>query len=111
MTHELQLMLQWLRIIIIVAAVATTLVPIVYSFSPWYTTQLGRMFMVRGITFALAMDLTALFAMWNPNNIVLEFWTQIVVFSIVAITNLAMAGLIWRMRYFRRKAKRDAIER
>lgn len=109
MTHDVEVLMEWIRVATIIAAVCTTSVPVIYSFSPWYESILGRLFMLKAVSFALAMDLTVLFMLWKPSNILVVFWTDAVVLTLIAGSTASLAILIWRMNHPKKKGDRREI--
>lgn len=108
MTHDARVLMDWIKVVTIVAAVCTTSVPVIYSFSPWYRSMLGRLFMMKALSFALAMDLSVVFMFWKPSNILILFWIDAIVLTIIAGSTAALAVLIWKMNH--PKEKRDSRE-
>lgn len=103
MTRDPEVLENILKIALIIAAVFATIFPILYSFSPWFSTPLGRVLMLHGISLALALDVTVLFFYWQPKDILVIFWVEIIVFSLIAIANLCMCILLVRHNYIRRR--------
>jgi hypothetical protein len=103
MTHDIHALLLWIRVCLCIAAAGTTSVPLVYMFSPWYSTRLGQIFMLKAISFALAIDMTVLFIFWQPKNILIQFWVEAVTFTAIAISTSTQAFMIWRLRKRRKK--------
>lgn len=89
---------QWILACVIVAAVGTTSVPLTYSFFPWRTRRLGQLFMLQAVSFAVAIDLTALFIIWTPKNIMVLFWINAIVFTGIAISTSALAVVMWQIK-------------
>lgn len=102
MTHNIDILTTWIRIVAIVTAVCTTSVPMLYSVFPWRTRRFGQIFMLQAIAFAVAMDMTVLFSYWHPKDILIIFWVDAVVLSVVAASTAAFAILIgyqiWKSR-------------
>lgn len=99
MTLDLdELLSMWILACIIIAAIGTTTVPILYSCFPWRTRRLGRMFMLQALSFAAAIDLTALFSFWTPKSILVLFWVNAIVFTGIAISTSALAWVMWEIK-------------
>ena len=94
MTHDIHLLTLWIQGCLILAAISTTAFPVLYAFAPWWSTRLGRGLMIQGIAFALAIDLTLLFTFWETDNILLLFWVNAVVLTLLAF---ASGYLTWKM--------------
>lgn len=99
MNSDLQNMREWIRICVLVASVGTTLVPVIYAFSPWYKSHLGRAFMLQAVSFSAAIDLTLWFMYWPPDDIRIKFWANAFVFTLIAISTTGLAFMIWKLNY------------
>lgn len=92
----------WIRICLWVCAVCTTLVPLIYSLSPWYKSLLGRAFMIQAFAFALIVDITLIFSYWRPDSrsdIVVRFWVDAILLTVVAGATLLLAVTIWQLNH------------
>lgn len=98
MTHNIHTLILWIRIDLVIAAIGTTAVPVIYAFAPWRKRLLGKIFMMKAISFAAAMDLTVLFIFWQPRNILIQFWTEAIVMAAIAVSTSLQAFMIWRLR-------------
>ncbi len=107
MTRDIHILQQWIRVVIVIAAICSTTVPIIYAFSRWYKSWLGQLFMAQSISFAAALDLTALFNFWQPKDILIIFWIDVFVLTAIALSTLALAVLIFSMNYPRSKGKHN----
>jgi O-antigen ligase len=101
MTHDIQTLTQWLEAMLVVAAFFTTAFPLLFMWCTWYKLELGRLLMLQAVAFALAMDVTCLFTFWNPgpNHILLEFWTEAFVFTLIAISTACLTYMLWRENF------------
>lgn len=98
MTPNIDVLSQLILADVIVAAIGTTAVPLLYSFSAWRSRRLGQLFMMQAISFAAAIDLTALFAFWHPNDVYILFWINAVVFTGIAISTSLLAWFMWQIK-------------
>jgi len=105
MPHDVDTLRAWIHIVLLIAAGCTTSVPFIYSFSPWYKSSLGRLFMLQAVSFATAMDLSATFAWWTPTDILILFWVDALVLTSVAFSTAALAYLIWWLNHNKPKGK------
>lgn len=105
MTRDIDTLVRYLLVVVIIAAISSTAVPILYATGPWRAKVLGRLFMLQAVSFALALDMTVLFQFWQPKDILWLFWIQTVVFTLIAISTSALAWLSWRVNH-RPKGKR-----
>lgn len=107
MTHNVHTLILWIRGCLIVAAAGTNAVPIIYAFAPWRKRLLGKIFMMKAISFAAAMDLTLLFTFWTPTDILVQFWTEAIVLTAIAISTSLQAFMIWQLR--RHQSKKEDL--
>lgn len=105
MTRDITVLLFWADICLAVAAVCLTAFPVLYMFSPWYSNSLGRAVMLRGLAFALAIDLTLLVQFWRPKDILVLFWMNALVFTFLAGTSIYWTVVMVRLNYKAYKKK------
>jgi type IV secretory pathway TraG/TraD family ATPase VirD4 len=105
MTRDVAVLQQYIRIVVVIAAICTTSVPIIYAFSRWYKSLLGQLFMLQSVSFAAAMDLTTVFMYWKPKDILIVFWADVLVLTGIAVSTLLLAVLIFTMNHPRSKGK------
>lgn len=89
----------WATICLVIAAICTTAFPLLYTFSPWYRSRLGRALMLQAIAFSLAMDITALGLLWQPGNIRVVFGIVVFVYTLIAIATAYLTYMLWLMNY------------
>lgn len=82
-----------------IAAICSTSFPILYAFSPWYKTQLGRVVMLQAGAFALALDVTLMAKYWRPEDPVHLFLINTIVFGVIALATGSMTFLLWKANY------------
>jgi hypothetical protein len=97
-THDVQTLRHYLFIVVAVAAGGVTAIPIVYSFAPWWKSKLGIKFMALAVSFAITLDVTVLFQFWKPSSILVLFWTECTIFTLIAAAAWPLAWLMLRMR-------------
>lgn len=107
MTHDIHVLTTWIRVVALITAACTTSVPILYSFSPWRSTVIGRLFMLNALSFAAVMDLIALFFYWHPTDILVVFWTDAFVLTMSAGSTLALTLLMWQVNFSKKGKKRE----
>lgn len=103
MTRDAEVLRVYILVIVTMASIGTTSIPVIYAFSAWRSSPLGRAYMVKAITFAVTMDLTLLFMFWRPSNIMIRFWINAILLTAVAMTSAWMAWNIWRIGHPNRK--------
>lgn len=106
MTRDLVVLQWWIQVCLTVAAVCATSFPVIWAFSRWWETLLGRLLMLQGVSFALAINLTLVFRTWPPtHHIELALITTAVVFGLIALSTSLLTATMIRMNYIRRKKK------
>lgn len=108
MTRDVETLQMILKYSLYVAAFFATLFPILYSFSRWNESGLGRILMIHGITLALALDVTVLFFFWTPNDILIVFWTELIAFSLIGVASILMCFYLVRFNYLKRRTNESA---
>lgn len=103
MTRDIEVLRAWLLVMAVIAAAGATAVPILYSFLPWTRHQIGPPFMLQAVALAGALDMTVLFAFWRPDDILVVFWAQALVFTAIAVSTSTLVWVTIRMRYQNRK--------
>jgi hypothetical protein len=104
MTHDIELLRLWLRVVLVIAALAATSFPFVYSITPWRSLTVGRVLMHVGISLALALDMTVLFTFWAP-NVVIRLWISGIVVSYISISISRMTYQVWKANFSRKKKR------
>lgn len=110
MTEDYDVLVFWFRVVCVICSISTTSVPILYSFTPWRTRLFGKLFMVQAIAFALAMDLSTLFAFWQPKNIYIVFWVNIAFLTGIAIATSTLAVMMFIVPYRVRRNVRNGFQ-
>lgn len=89
----------WTTVVIVIAAVCASSFPILYMFSPWHTSRVGRAFMLQSIAFAAALDLTVLFQFWTPTDPLVQFWIAAPSFTFIAATSVYLTWNLWVLNH------------
>lgn len=105
MIPDVATLMLWGDIALVVAAIATTAFPLLYMFSPWYRSQVGRLIMMKALAFAMAMDATVYFRFWLPENIKIAYLVNDIVFTAISIAVSALTIQLWRMNYSKKPAR------
>jgi hypothetical protein len=96
MNHDLEVLIFWIRIVQVATAISVTSFPILYAFKPWRSTITGRLLMLQGVAFAMALDVTALFAYWRPSNLLVMLWIDAIILTFIAIATSSLTWWMWR---------------
>jgi hypothetical protein len=111
MTHDLEALENWLQAFLFVAAFCVTLFPLLWAWSRWWSTLLGRLLMLQSVAFAAAIDLTAYYPFRPPTleHILVVFWLQAIVFGLIALASVLLTCTMIRMNYIRRKKGKQDV--
>lgn len=85
----------FLFVLLLWVSVVTTLFPVLYAFTPWYRSVLGRIMMANGIAFAFTVDMTLVFNFFATE---LPKWLYLTIsiggFTAIGLTMTAMSGYL-----------------
>ena len=103
MTRDIETLRAYLRVIVVVVALCATSVPVVYSFSPWRSKPLGMLIMWLTVTLAVAVDVNILFMVWIPRDILVLFWINAIVLSMIGASTASLTFYIWKVNHIRKR--------
>lgn len=103
MTRDVETLRYWIRIVLIIAALGTNSVPLLYFFAPWRSHAIGRFFMLQAVAFAVAMDMSLLFSFWQPKDIRIVFWVNAIVLTGIAVSTSSLTVLMWKANYLQKR--------
>ena len=108
MPHDVETLRSWVHLCLVVAAVCTTAFPVLWSFSRWWSTTLGRLLMLQAVAFATAVDLTLLFQHWHVphQHYYTVLWVQAFILSWIALSTLLLTGTMICLNYIKRRYKK-----
>lgn len=93
------------RLFLILAAITTTLYPILYSFLPWYRSRLGRAVMLKAVAFCLTIWLKFVLTFFlNDNTRELLRWVNAGVLIVIGVATSTMTYEMYIIQ-------RDAIKK
>lgn len=107
MTRDIEVLKLWLLAVVVLAAVAATAVPVLYSFFNWHKHLIGRLFMLQAVSLAVALDMTVLFQFWNPDILVI-FWIDVSVFTAIAVSTSSLFGLMLKLYLEHKRGTKNA---
>lgn len=96
----------WIFACLVIAAFFTTTFPLLYLFSTWNKSKLGRVLMLQGVAFALAVDLTLLFALWTP-PMMAGYIVSAGGFTLIAISSGTLTWMLWRSNHSKWSLRRS----
>lgn len=109
MTSNIEVLRTWFFVVFIIAVIGTNAVPIIYSFSPWRSRLIGRLFMVQAVAFAAAIDISLMVRFLRPSSVLALFWIQTLVFTAIAGATFTLAWGIWSLNHPRKKEKHKLL--
>lgn len=107
MTHDIEVLRSWARACLFVTALCTTAFPIMYAFSPWFKSPIGRALMIQAIAFATAVDLTLVVMFWRPTDILVLFWLNAFVFTFIASATAWLTITMVKANYKKHSKKKE----
>lgn len=107
MTRDPETLAEILKYMLVIAAIFATAFPVIYSFSRWHETGLGRILMLHGISLAFALDVTVLFYFWTPTDILVAFWIEVIIFTLIALASCLMCIYLVRLNYMNKEKVTD----
>lgn len=105
MTRDADTLLRWAQGCLIIATIFSNMYPIMYAFSPWHKSALGRIIMFKAIAFAMALNITLLFQFWHPEDLMVLYLIDAVVFTFIAITTASVTYMVWKLNYSERDTR------
>jgi len=103
MTRDMEVLRAWIRVVLIITAICSNSVPILYSFSPWRRSVLGKLFMLQAVTLAIAVDLNVLFMIWRPTDVLVLFWINTIILTALAVSTGSLAVFIWVINHYTKR--------
>lgn len=98
MTLDTEILLQITQGSLLIATVFTVMFPVLFSFSPWYRTPLGRVIMLQALAFAIALTFTLAFQFWSPPAGI-QLLINTFVFILIAVATASVTWMLWRLNY------------
>lgn len=89
----------WILICLVVACISVTTFPIMYSFTAWKSTALGKLLMFQAVAFALAMDFTLVAQFIQPMDTWVLFGANAFIFTLIAVSTSMMTYQMWRLNH------------
>ena len=103
----MEMLLTTSKVVLVIAAITTTLFPALYAFVPWWRSMLGRSMMAQSLALALILDLSVLFQFFiTPSSQMFLLWLNIVILVIIAITSACLCFV--QLRFLRERRTHNA---
>lgn len=103
MNADIEVLRFWIRVVGIIAMLGSISFPVIYAFSPWKKTPLGKIMMLLGVTLAFALVMSMAFSFWRPTNILIVFWVNAAMLTAIAISTSSLSWQVWKLNYARKK--------
>lgn len=95
MSSDLETIRQWTRVILTITAICVTVFPLLYLFSPWYRSQLGRAMMLQSLSIAFAVDFSAVYAYWAfTENLRMLLIIRFFMFIFIAAASIYLTAML-----------------
>lgn len=96
MPRDVHTLLTVIRVVLIIAALAVTIFPLLYGFiAPWYKSHLGRAVMLEALSVAFAIDITAYAQFFRTSkNIWFIFWINLMFLVFISLASLYLTAAL-----------------
>lgn len=94
------------NVVVVLATLTAITFPVMYAFSTWNRSFIGRFLMADSIAYALLMSLTTFFRFWQPMDPQMVRTIYLIAFVGILITNVALLYGLWCVN-FHPKRKED----
>ncbi len=96
MPRDIQTVIHIIRIFLVITAVCVTSFPLLYLFSPWYRSNLGRAMMIQSVSVAFAVDISVVRSYWATE------WslTAILIVNVLTLSFISVASLFLTLMLF-----------
>ena len=100
--------LHWLKIVSVVTAVCVTAFPVLYLFSPWYRSQLGRAVMLQSVSVAFAIDISVTYQFWRfTTDLQKLLYVNLGILIFIAATSVYLTAMLIIYNFTPQKEKAD----
>ena len=81
---DLQTIMNIGKVVLVIAAITTTLFPTLYAFVPWWRSLLGRSMMAQSLALGLILDLSVVFQFFlTPSSRLVILWLNIGILAVI----------------------------
>ena len=85
---DLQTIMNIGKVVLVIAAITTTLFPTLYAFVPWWRSLLGRSMMAQSLALGLILDLSVVFQFFlTPSSRLVILWLNIGILAVIAVSS------------------------
>lgn len=110
-TRDMELVVIFGRLALIVAAITVTSFPILYLFTPWYKRPLGRAIMLQSLTLVLAIWLKFILTFFfkeGPRDFLL--WTNDIVLVSISVASSSLTYILWKIRQNAKSKEQEIVD-
>lgn len=99
------------RLFLIIAVIATTAFPVMYSFSPWYRSRLGRAVMVKAVAFCLTIWLKVVTTFFlNEDTRPVILWVNAFALILIGMATFTMTYELFLLQRKQLREKKEDYE-
>lgn len=99
MTHDVHILQHWILAFMWIAAICATSFPVLYLFTTWTESTIGKLLMFQSMSFAFAVDMTLFLHYFQPKDVLVNFWIVAIVFGLIAASTASLTCSLWRSNY------------
>jgi len=111
MTHNIHTLIIWIRVVAMITSCCVTSFPVIYgTLFPWRHREIGKLIMFYAVSVAIIIDLSTLFSFWRPSDILVVFWIDALVLTLVAVSTSLITLFMLRIKFPSRKGKSNERE-
>lgn len=111
MPSDVDSVLYWSRVFLIIASICVTAFPILYAFSPWYRSRLGWAVMLQSLSVALAVDISAIVNFKEITSLALILLINVGILAFISVTSLYLTITLLYYNYKPRKENTKDVRR
>lgn len=107
MSSDIETIRQWTRVILTITAICVSVFPLLYLFSPWYKSQLGRAMMLQSLSIAFAVDFSAVYQYWAfTENLKVLVTIRLFMFVFVGAASIYLTTMLIHLNFKTHKERR-----
>lgn len=108
MPNDIDTVLHWTKVFGLIAAICVSTFPLLYLFSPWYRSQLGRSLMLQSFSVALALDISVVYQYWAfTTNLQTILIVNIGVLVFISLASLYLTTMLFIYNFKSHKGNKN----
>jgi hypothetical protein len=108
MPKDMETVIEYIKIMLVVTGICVSLFPILYLFSPWYRSHLGRAVMIQSMSVAFAIDISVVRAYWLQDMTVTAlFLLNLVILAFIAGASMYLVVMLLYYNFQNRETQDD----